>query len=382
MKLHHLILKLAFKALSGKQGPRIPLDRSRVKSILVMTTTAIGDAAMSTPAIRAVRRNFPKARITALVSAAAREVLSGNACIDAFIKYPGRINLRYMYRLPGFLKELKAGSFDLVIALHSNDPDAGPIAYLTKAQWRVGPAESEFAFLFTNPVRMKAPGTHFVDARLKNLSALGIAPHGRHLDLFLDEEDLQEARAFLSDNNISGERLIALHPFGSKRNKWWPVAHIGTFSALAKAAGFTTVVLGGPKEAKEAEVSALPAGAVSAAGRLSLRGSAALISLSDAIVTTDSGLMHLAQALRTPTIALFGPDDPEVSGPVNNESVVMTAALPCAPCRSKACPLPQNDCMRGILPEEVLGRVLESIRPGRQTTAKVIHFRSPKKARR
>lgn len=382
MKLHHLILKLAFKAFSAREGPRIPLDRSRVGSILVMTTTAIGDTVMSTPAIRAVRRNFPKARVTALVSVAAREVLSGNACVDAFIKYPGRINLGYLLKLPGFLKELRAGSFDLVIALHSNDPDAGPIAYMTKAPWRIGPAESGFAFLFTNPVRMKAPGTHFVDARLKNLSALGIAPHGRHMDFFLDEEDLLEARAFLSDNGVKGERLITLHPFGSKRNKWWPLEHTGTFSALAKVAGFTTVVLGGPREAKAAEASALPAGAVSAAGRLSLRGSAALISLSDAVVTTDSGLMHLAQALRTPTIALFGPDDPEVSGPVNNESVVMTAALPCAPCRSKACALPQNDCMRGILPEEVLQRVLDSIRTGRQKTAKVIHFRNPKKAQR
>lgn len=378
MKLHHLIIKLAFKALSGREGPRIPLDRARVRSILVMTTTAIGDTAMSTPAIRAVRKNFPKARVTALVSVAAREVLSGNACVDAFIKYPGRINLGYLLKLPGFLKELRAGSFDLVITLHSNDPDAGPIAYMTKAPWRIGPAESEFAFLFTSPVRMKAPGTHFVDARLKNLSALGIAPHGRHMDFFLDEEDLVEARAFLSENGIKGERLITLHPFGSKRNKWWPLEHAGNFTALAKVAGFATVVLGGPKEAKAAEAFGLPA--VSAAGRLSLRGSAALISMSDAMVTTDSGLMHLAQALRTPTIALFGPDDPEISGPVNNDSVVMRTGIPCAPCRSKACSLPQNDCMRGILPEEVLQRVLDSIRDGRQKTAKVIHFRNPKKA--
>jgi len=359
-KLHHSILRIIFSAVSKNDPPPPPLRADRVKNILIVNTTAIGDTLLSTPAIRNIRKNFPKAVITALASKSAEPVLQGNPRVDGIIEYPGRINLRYMLKLPALVRKLRKGRFDLAVVLHANDPDTGPLVYITGAPWRmkINWEETKFPFLYSFPVKAAPPEGHEVDIKLRNLGSYGIKAGGRDLELFLTDADHKEAAVFADKLKKNKKGFIVVHPFGSKRNKWWDSANVERFCGLvAEKFGFTPVLIGGAGEAPFAEGMAKASGAVSAAGKLSIRGSAALIYNSELIVTTDSGPMHMAQALHVPTVALFGPDDHEATGPVNKNDIVIRKELPCAPCREKTCRYPQNDCMRSITPEEVLDSV-------------------------
>ncbi len=359
-KLHHSILKIIFSAASRNDPAAAPLKADKVKNILIVNTTAIGDTLLSTPAIRNIRKNFPASRITALVSKNAEAVLRGNPRIDGFIKYPGRINIAYVLKLPRLLRELRKGRFDLAIVLHANDPDTGPLVYVTGAPWRmkVNWEETKFASLYSFPVRDASPAGHEVDIKLKNLGSYGIKAGGRELELFLFEADHAEAKVFAERLKKNKNGFVIVHPFGSKKNKWWNADNVKRFCVLLnERLGYTPVVIGGPGEAPVAEDIARASGGVSAAGKLSIRGSSALIYNSELIVTTDSGPMHIAQALHVPTIALFGPDDPETTGPVNKKDIVIQKGLQCVPCRKKTCEFSENNCMTSITPEEVLESV-------------------------
>jgi ADP-heptose:LPS heptosyltransferase len=354
-KIHHSILRLIFSRISRNDAAPPPFSAAEVRNVLIINTTAIGDTLMCTPAIRAIRKGLPGARITALASASARSVLDGSAHIDAFIKYPGRINLGYLFKIPGLVSELRRFKFDLVIELHATDPDKGPLSYMTGARWRMGSERSLNSFLYTHRVPPYLPGVHTVRVALKNLALLGIEDDGSQMELFLNDADRAEAsRAFPS---LAEEKYITIHPFGSKANKWWPEKNVKEFCALLKGLGYVPIIIGGSSEARGAAEIASGTGAISAAGALSIRGSAALIEKSALLVTTDSGPMHIAGALKVPTIALFGADDPVRTGPLNPGDVVIQKELDCVPCRERKCRYPAVECMESITPEEVFDEV-------------------------
>ncbi|MBI3353719.1 MAG: glycosyltransferase family 9 protein, partial [Nitrospirae bacterium] len=213
----------------------------------------------------------------------------------------------------------------LVIALHGNDPDTAPIAYLTDAPHRLGWEESRLSFLFTMPVKMRVENEHFAEVRVGALSNIGVAHDGIELDMPLNQSDAEEAVAFLKKNNFQKGILAGLHPFGSKPYKWWPldrIARVGDY--LYKKYNLQPIIFGGIKEREKAiEMSnMMEAKPLIAAGELSIRGSAALIKKCRLFITTDSGPMHIAQAMRTPTIALLWSTSTQ-TGPVNKESIVL-----------------------------------------------------------
>lgn len=358
-KLHHSILKSVFSFISRNDPPPHPFDKEKVRKILLINTTAIGDTLLTTPAIRAIKKTFPSAHTAALVSRSAGEVLKGSPHIDEFITYPGRLGLKYVLKLPVLVGRLRAG-FDLAVVLDGNDPDIGPLAYLTGAPWRMGWEESRFSFLFTMPVKTHVSGKHIVDTELDCLKALGIEPSGRGLELFLTDDDFRAAEkyAWLYEK---GKSFISIHPFGSKKNKWWPEENVIKFVKLAEKKGFGSVVFGGEKEAETARRIASGSSAISTAGKLTLRGSAALMKKSALVVTTDSGLLHIAQALNIPTVALFGPDDPLITGPVNAGDIVIRKEAGCVPCRKKTCAFPEEDCMGSLKAEDVFEKAMKRL---------------------
>lgn len=368
MKLHHRLIKSVFTLASRSDPPPPPFDKGKVRSVLLISTTAIGDTLLSTPAIRAVREGLPGARVVVLASRAAREVLKGSPRVDEILDHPGKLNLRYLAKAPALVQSLRRRGFDLVVVLHANDPDAGPLAYMTGAPWRMGWQESKFSFLFTHPVKTRYADKHELTTRLHNLEALGIPPRGKEMEIFLDGRDRAESASVLESVVAGVGPFVAVHPFGSKSNKWWPRQSTAEFARLLIASGYTPVIVGGSKEADEAGRIAKVSGAKSTAGRLSIRGTAALLSECALVVSTDSGPMHLAQAVGTPTVALFGPDDPALTGPLNSSDVVIRKDLECVPCLEKECARPEVECMRGITPAEVMEAAREMLSAERKTT--------------
>jgi len=336
------------------------LELSKTSRILLVCTTALGDTLLSTPAIRAVRRAYPKASISVLASPPAREVLLFSPHIDDLIPHRGRVDLRYFLTLPRLIRMLRKGRFDLVIVLHANDPDIAPLAYITGAPCRMGWRESRLGFLFTHPVPTVNQGEHIVDIRLRNLLSLGIGTQGRELAYFVQPEEKARAGPLLRTAGLEEKLLVGIHPFGSTRRRWWPPSYVEMLAQrLRTDYGAEAILFGGPNEVQAAELISARSKIVSVVGRLSIRESAALISRCALFISTDSGPMHLAQALDVPTIALCGPAHPMFIGPLCAHSRSIHKGKDCTRCASAPCPSPS--CMEEITVDDVMEVIGEMV---------------------
>jgi heptosyltransferase-2 len=136
--------------------------------------------------------------------------------------------------------------------------------------------------------------------------------------------------------------------------KRWPANHFAALARRRLAQGWAVWLFGSPADAAvTAEVAAAAPGAVDLAGRTGLNQAVALLSLADAVVTNDSGLMHVAAALDRTVVALFGSSSPAMTPPLSDRATVLSLALPCSPCYQRTCPLGHLNCLRGLEPERV-----------------------------
>jgi len=327
-KIDLFLIKYLFKLVQRIHRRENVFDLNDIHKILIINTTAIGDTLMSTPAIRAIRRSYPDSRIIAMVSPAAKEVLSANPHIDGFIDHRGKVDIAYLLNLPHLLRKMSLEQFDVSIVLHGNDPDIAPLSYLSGAKIRTGWSTSKLSFLFTHPVETKVDGVHEIDVRLNNLKALGVEPDGRHMELFITKGEEDYVGHVLKRMLLDSEKPIAIHPFSSKKLKAWSVEEAAKLARLfTRKLGQQVVIIGGRREAGLADQLQKRAGngVFNFAGVFKLRQSAALLDRCQMLVTTDSGPMHIAQALNVPTIVLIGPTIAERTGPINKNSLIIQA---------------------------------------------------------
>jgi heptosyltransferase-2 len=148
--------------------------------------------------------------------------------------------------------------------------------------------------------------------------------------------------------------------FGSAKR--WPAAYFGQLAQMLHqiAPQMQIVLLGSDKDRPVAEEIVKWAPAVtSLAGTTSLAQAMALIARADAVVSNDSGLLHIASAFNRPVVALYGPTDPNYAPPFSDMAKSIFLSLSCAPCRQRECPLQHHKCMRDMVPEQVW----EALRP-------------------
>jgi heptosyltransferase-2 len=347
-------LRVFFRAVTRLYPEEVPVfDHENIRRILLVNTTAIGDTLMSTPAIRAVRKSYPRAFIAALASPPAREVLLHSPYLDEILLHPGKVNFAYFFRFPGLLRALRSRRFDLIVVFHANDPDAAPLAYLSGSPYRMGWRESRLSFLFTHPVPTRLTGVHTVDLRLRILETLGVMSQGRDLEIFLLPEEEERGIRLARNLDLDRRPCVAIHPFGNKRSRWWPEPRVvASARRLIDLYGVQVIIVGGPKESTIARRIADESGSISLAGLVTIRETAALLKRCAMMISTDSGPMHLAQALDLPTLALYGSSDSSSTGPLRPRSLVIAKDCSAA------------SCMEAIRVEEVLDAVEEMVGRG------------------
>ncbi len=333
-----------------------PVEKEGISRILLINTTAIGDTVMSTPAIRAIRMAFPKASIASLVSRRAKPVLEANPYLDELIEYPGKF--KRPFRL---VHELRHRIFDLVVVLHGNDPDIAPLAYLTGARYRIGWAESQLAFLFTHTVARPSPPPPFIVQRLALAALAGAEHNDLRMEWFVTPEEEAWTQEFLEGQGIGPQDLlVGFGPGGSRPSRWWrPESFARVGDVLTEAHRARVFIFGDGREKGLAQAIAqrMHQRPLVVAGQISLRRAAALLKRCRLLISTDSGLLHIARALEVPVVALFGPEDPEWTGPwpESSQARVIRSPHPClCPRRVKVCPRGASSCMAGIQVEEVL----------------------------
>jgi heptosyltransferase-2 len=137
--------------------------------------------------------------------------------------------------------------------------------------------------------------------------------------------------------------------------KRWPPAHFAALAQRLAAEGYAAWALGGPGDAAIGDqVAALDADVLNLAGRTSLPEAIDLIAAARAVVSNDSGLMHVAAALGRPVIGLYGPTSPVFAPPLSPDAVILDLELPCSPCGQRVCPLGHHKCLNDLAPEQVL----------------------------
>jgi lipopolysaccharide heptosyltransferase II len=343
----------------------------RIDKILIVKLSAIGDVLMATPVPRALKERLPQSRITWLVEEKSRAVVEGNPYVDETLTLPRERwqrmmshggHLKALAEFAGFVKDLRARRFDLAIDLQ-NLFRSGLMTALSGAPYRIGRSDGrEFSRLFvTHPVESQKNYVRASESNLELLRPLGIKPSSYDLILSVSPEEEDWAERFLADEGISSKHPIAtLAPATTWRNKHWTEEGFAAVSdRLYRERKLTSVLLGSPADIPMMEriASQCAHAPILAAGKASYKQSAALVRRSRILITVDTGLARVGLAMKTPTIALFGPTNP---GHLRQEErmTVIQKSFPCQYCRRHPT-CGDRDCMRAIQPDEVMVAVEE-----------------------
>ncbi len=319
---------------------------------LVIAPNWIGDAVMSLPLMRALRRARPDGGLAVLARRGPASIYRAEGSADAVLE-------RSSFAADSLAA--RRGRFDEVWLL-PNSYRAALLAAASGAGRRIGYATEGRGWLLTGALS-PPPGTLH---QLRDYDALlkehGVAPDFDAPRLPLSDGALRRARAALGAAGLPDGSFVALSPGSAfARTKRWPAERFASLADALAARGERAAVFVGPGE--EDLGRSIAAGARSRPAVLGARLDpvelAAALSLARAAVTNDSGPMHLAGAVGTPVVALFGPTDPGRTGPSGSPSRVLDRYVFCSPCFKTECPY-AHECMEEIGVEDVL-RALEEL---------------------
>lgn len=312
-------------------------------SVLVIQTAFLGDVVLSTPLLSVLAgRHGPVDVVTTPAAAPLLEQHPAVADVVRFDKHGTASGWRGLRRLGS---ELRARRYRSVYLPHRSWRSA-VLALWSGAGERIGFGDSPAAITYSRRVVRPSRG-HEVE----RLLALAEPPAGATapVSLGLTAADYAAAEAWLAEHRVA-PGFVAIAPGSVWGTKRWPY-----YAELAARWEGQVVIVGGPEDAALAQGIVQVSGgkAVSAAGALSLRQSAALIGRARVLVTNDSAPLHLATAVGTPVLALFGPTVPEFGfGPRGaGDFTLGRAELPCRPCSRhgpEVCPLGHHRCMRDL----------------------------------
>jgi heptosyltransferase-2 len=330
--------------------------RAMPDRVIVRLPNWLGDTVMAVPALRALRAGWPEARI--LAAGPWAHTLAGQSLADVLVSYPrawrGRLATADTVRsFGGQIVILLPSSFEAAVA-----------ARYWSAPRRIGFAIGGRSLLLTDRVPVPAPRLHQVDEYLRLVEHLGVAVESRVPTLApppADDEARVRARRLLDGvaTHTPGPRVGVHLGADYGPSKLWPLARVVEGCRALAAAGMVPVLLGTPRDAAIAEEVVAATAAASLVGRDDPALLTALLSELDALVAGDTGVSHLAAALGTPVVALFGPTDPVLSAP-RGTATVLTHPVPCAPCFYRACPI-EHPCLNGISAARVVDAVTTAL---------------------
>lgn len=341
---YHLVLKNMFQ--------------DSVKQIIIRLPNWIGDFVMSTPVLSDVRSHFPDACITAMCSSSMADLLIEDPAVDQTLCFTDDHHRRH--HLWSIVQTLRAGRYDLGILLTHSFSSAWWF-WLGGVKRRVGFSKDGRSILLTDRIQPPENKMHQVFYYKHLLQPLGVPLSETAPRLFVSAND--RANDLLEQTGYRpGKPLFGIHAAASYGSaKCWP---LDRFHALAQRLlqddAATVLFFGDAKSSslvKEICVG-LPPRAINWAGATSLRELAYLIRLCDVFITNDSGPMHMAAAVGTPVVALFGSTDEWVTGPWGQTEGVIHKHCDCSPCFQRTCSR-DFSCMNRIEVEEVFQKILE-----------------------
>jgi ADP-heptose:LPS heptosyltransferase len=328
-----------------------------IERIVIFRALQLGDMLCAVPALRALRRAHPHAHIALVGLPWARSFVDRYAhLLDELIVFPGASGFPEQEEtdahLPAFLSALSARRFDLAIQLHGSGGVANDIVEAMGARMNAGflkPGERmrEGAFM-PWPDELPEPARY---AAL--MQRLGIDAGALDLEIPLTDDDTHECDALIDACAIDSDRLVLVHPGAQLPSRRWPVERFGEVASALSQAGWQIAVTGG---ANEASLTAHVAGtcAIDLAGRTSLGALAALVARARLIVCNDTGLSHVAAAMRTRSVVIASGSDTRRWAPLDQARHRVLADWPaCRPCAFRECPY-GHECALNVSVQSVI----------------------------
>ncbi len=306
-------------------------------NFLVLSYNGVGDTICDSVVFWGIRRSLPQAHITALVRGPAEIAVFGNSeAVNEFIFFDTD-DRKYWVNVGRILLCLKnKRELDVFCVTTGMDSIKAPLLSLwTLARYRVGEKISAFASLYTHAVAYR-PHQHKVESNWDILAAMGIKD--RPLPKFtVRHEDRLHIDHLLNSLGLNGVPLLGIHP-GSGRmepHKRWPAERFVQLAKIIASSGIWQLIfLGGPGERGLSEeiCGAVRSPTYNLAGKLTLGQLAALMERFSVVIGNDSGPLHVAAAVGTPTVTLFGPTSPVRTRPYGDRAMVLQTRMTCSPC--------------------------------------------------
>ena len=337
-------------------------DASISPNVLAVRFSSIGDVLLTTPLLRAIRLRHSDARVTVLTKPGYVPLLSHNPHVSQVLEAAPDRPLRFLAR------QLRAGRYTHLLDLHDS-LRSRLLRAMVPGAWGTYPKHrlARAALIYTKRdyYRDRRPvAERYFDAA----RALDVTPDGQRPDFFLSPDSERETDTWLARSRLGQGRVIALAPGAAHATKRWPVEHWRWLAGRLLEQDLSIAIVGGTDDVilGDALVNGAPGRIANAAGRFGLQGTGALLRRAAALVSGDTGVMHMAVAVGTPVVALFGPTVRRFGFfPYTSRADVIELGLPCRPCSSKGgprCPLGHHRCMVDIAPDAVLASVVRGIR--------------------
>lgn len=340
------------------------LRAQEVNRVFVRSTNWIGDAVMTTPALLSLRKNFPAAHIALAARPGVAQVFEQHPALDEIMTLgPGKGH--WAKRIYGEARLIRCGGFDLGV-LMPNSFNTGLSARLAGLK-QVIAYDTDGRRLFLGP-RVRRPDRrqslrHEIHYYQDLLAGAGLTTVKSEPCVHLNDQEKQWATGELSRLGVHGSFRLGLAPgaaYGAAKR--WPAENFAQSAGLILDERPGAVfVFGSQAEAGEGRQieGLLGVSALNLCGATSLRQAMALIARCDLFLSNDSGLMHLAAALGVPVVAIFGPTNPQATGPRGPRTRVLSHHFDCAPCLARHCPRGDQACMKAVTVQEVSQAALE-----------------------
>lgn len=330
------------------------------RRILLIKPSSLGDIVHAMPVVAAVKQQWPSVHVTWLVKRQWADIVQRIEEVDAVWPVDPAVASWVRQAMA-----LRAQQFDVVIDLQGLLRSA-LVARATGCVQRVGFANGREGspWLYTHRVAVPTPDMHAVHRYLLAVSALGISVQGEPQFRFRrPPQDVTALRELFRRKGIDLDApWVAMNVSARWQTKRWPASSFAAAATQLAARGIgPLVVIGGPEEREVSEQvrSLASCPMVDLTGHTAIGVLPALLSKACVLITNDSGPMHVAAAVGTPVVSLFGPTSAVRTGPYGMRHTVLTQDLPCRPCFSRVCrnAVPM-ECLASISPEQVVAAVV------------------------
>lgn len=334
------------------------------RKILVVQSHLIGDLVMITPLLRTLREAYPKAWICLLANPFAVDLLKGQQWVDEIfpLAFPWS-NHNYSYasivHLWQAVRKLKKEKFELAIDAQIDIRNAF-LLFLTRAQRRLGYDITGGRAFLTDAPKFPDDKNNLLDARLSVLECLGIDCSDKSTELHITQETKDWVESYLEHNNLDKDKTVGIHPGASVKEKLWQSEKFAEVVDYLANKGFEPVIIEGPNDSDTVNSIVSLCKTYPPIFKSNLKNVVAFISRCRLIVCLDSAAIHLAGAVGTPVVAIYGPKWPELTRPFrDNIEIIWDESFGCRPCEYGHCVSISHSCMDSIGTESVIRKVDE-----------------------